>query len=66
MTHSELTAMLPSRLASRIKVDGDCLIWSGAHNDQGYPQVRWEGRVDYAHRVIYPRTCHRDKERARR
>ncbi len=48
-------------------VDGQCWIWTGARNDQGYGQT-WDGRkVVYAHRVSYemakgpiPRGLHLD------
>lgn len=31
----------------------ECWVWSGARNDAGYGQIWKDGRVLYAHRVIY-------------
>jgi len=30
-----------------------CWNWMGAHGKSGYGHVRWDGRVQYAHRIAY-------------
>lgn len=32
--------------------DSGCLVWTGATNDRGYPQVRRGGRTVYVHRLV--------------
>jgi hypothetical protein len=32
---------------------GSCLRWTGAHNDEGYPYVRHDGRMVGTHRLVY-------------
>lgn len=48
--------MLPPRIAAKLVPDphSDCILWTGALNDPGgYGVVRWEGRQQYVHRVVY-------------
>lgn len=40
-------------LLSRINAAASCWTWDGWHNDAGYPYVRYEGRDQPAHRVVY-------------
>lgn len=41
------------RLWKRIVRDGDCWVWTGAKNDQGYGQVVIDGQRAYTHRLVY-------------
>jgi hypothetical protein len=43
---------LPARFWSKVRVAGDCWIWTGALN-HGYGYFRWDGRTQNAHRVAY-------------
>lgn len=47
------TDILPAGFASRLKLDGDHWLWTGWHNDVGYPYVRYDGRDQPAYRVIW-------------
>lgn len=46
-----LTGGLPP--APLVPVDGECWLWDGWHNDVGYPYVRWDGRDQPVHRVLF-------------
>jgi hypothetical protein len=58
-------ADLPDRIVRRIDpsggvptaplfaVPGQCWLWRGWHNDQGYPYTHWEGRDQPVHRVVF-------------
>jgi HNH endonuclease len=55
------TEQLKQKLLSRIvKVDGSldsqCWVWTGASDWDGYGKLRWEGKLQMAHRVAY--TCY--------
>lgn len=57
--------LLPLRVLDQIDFDGPippaplrpiatpCWLWKGWHNDQGYAYVRWDGRDQPAHRVLF-------------
>jgi hypothetical protein len=47
-------ARLPARFWAKVKVDTatGCWLWQGATNPQGYGQIRLNGRLEYAHRVV--------------
>jgi hypothetical protein len=52
------TASLPARIAAKIvetpgPMDTPCWRWTGAKDSHGYGNVRVQGRVRKAHRVIY-------------
>lgn len=42
-----------ARVRARCRRDGDCLVWTGATNADGYGVIRVPGGFDYVHRVIY-------------
>jgi hypothetical protein len=42
----------PDLLERSIEEDG-CRVWVGAHNDHGYGQTTWNGRIVYVHRLAY-------------
>jgi hypothetical protein len=43
----------PIRCKFRVQRGTHCWIWRGAINDKGYPLVRYQGRVERAHRVMW-------------
>jgi hypothetical protein len=48
---------LPERIASRIVVDEHgCWVWQGWKNSGGYGYVRWDGRDQPIHRVVFQLT----------
>ena len=50
----ELTVTdLPQRIADRFVASDDHWVWTGWVNDDGYGYVRWEGRDQPVHRVVY-------------
>lgn len=40
-------------LKSKMKPSGDCLLYSGYVNNTGYCKIKFQGRMQYAHRVSY-------------
>jgi hypothetical protein len=55
------TAELPDRIAAKIvetpgPMDTPCLRWTGAKDGRGYGNVKVQGRVRKAHRVVYELT----------
>lgn len=44
---------LPLRLQQKIEVSDACWEWLAARHPDGYGKVYWQGKVEYAHRVIY-------------
>jgi hypothetical protein len=50
---------LPLRFADRVFVDGDCWVWSGHPQTNGYYQFRYEGSIFSVHRFAYERLVHR-------
>lgn len=44
---------VPDRMLAKISVSGDCWLWTGAKNGEGYGVVRHERRTCLAHRVLY-------------
>ena len=45
--------LLPARITSRLMPSDECWSWRGWHNGGGYGYVRWDGRDQPTHRVIY-------------
>lgn len=45
--------VLPERIAQKIALEGECWAWTGAHIRGGYGQVRFDGKPQSAHRVVY-------------
>lgn len=41
------------RFWEKVDQSGDCWLWMGGRNDDGYGIVQWEGHVTGAHRVAY-------------
>ncbi|EHK3197050.1 HNH endonuclease [Enterobacter hormaechei] len=37
------------------EISGECLLWTGAKNSKGYPQLKSEGRIISAHRYAWER-----------
>lgn len=35
------------------RLDSGCLEWRGGKTSAGYASIRWNGRTDYGHRIIY-------------
>lgn len=56
---------LPARIVSKIEVDArGCWLWLGSIEHHGYGRVKFEGRPQYIHRVVWsllrgrmPRGC---------
>jgi hypothetical protein len=50
---------LPRRLRRKVEPDPatGCWRWLGALDRDGYPRVRWEGRTQQAHRVVFVLLC---------
>lgn len=47
-------ASLPPRIAAKIQVsDSGCWLWTGAVKQDGYGLVRYDGRCQRAHRVVF-------------
>ena len=44
---------LPDRFWRMVRVEGDCWLWIGSRNADGYGQVSWGGRSRLAHRVAF-------------
>lgn len=44
---------LPQRIIDKINFTDSCWLWTAATAGRGYGVVYWEGRQDYAHRVVY-------------
>lgn len=51
--HSAELAALPARIAGQIVPDGECLVWQGALNRDGYGQVGYGGRRWLVHRLVF-------------
>ena len=51
--HVNGTMPVLERFWARVEQSGDCWSWTGAKNDQGYGQIRVDGRIVYAHRFSY-------------
>ncbi len=45
--------MKAAEIESRIHKTPTCWIWLGAHDSGGYSRVRWEGKNQLAHRVVW-------------
>lgn len=41
------------RFDAKVDTSGECHIWTGAKNDRGYGQLRFNGKAHYAHRLAY-------------
>lgn len=46
-------ATVAERLASMSEPSGECLLWTGTRNDDGYGRVRVDGRMMSAHRIAW-------------
>lgn len=45
---------LPDGIAKKIAVTaGQCWLWTAATDRYGYGKVRWQGKTQFAHRVVY-------------
>ena len=52
MSVEEIEIVFPSRIESKIERGHGCWFWKGARAN-GYGYVRWKGKVEPAHRVVY-------------
>lgn len=41
------------RLARKLVVDGECLVWTGCCNDNGYGSMKVDGRTALTHRLAW-------------
>lgn len=41
------------RLWSRIRIEGECWVWTGHRLPRGYGKIRWNGTEVYVHRLAY-------------
>lgn len=41
------------RFFSKLRKDGDCLVWTAAKNRDGYGRFQYEGRLEGAHRISF-------------
>lgn len=46
-------ADLPPRMASKVRIDGDCWTWTGARNSRGYSCLGVQGKRYLGHRRSY-------------
>lgn len=44
---------LPSRLAEKVRPEGQCWTWTAHVTENGYGQVWWDGKARRPHRVSY-------------
>jgi hypothetical protein len=44
---------LPDTFTSRLRLDGDCLIWTGAVDSRGYGHLSVRGKIKRAHRYAF-------------
>lgn len=46
---------VPARIVAKIVVDPitGCWLWQGSIEHHGYGRVKWEGRPQYVHRVVW-------------
>lgn len=56
--HEYLTVERPTtkeltRLFSKVRIDGDCWVWVGSHDQGGYGNLTFRKRYESAHRVFY-------------
>ncbi len=45
--------ILPERILSQIKVEGECWIWQGAVSNTGYGAVNYQGGTKTTHKVFW-------------
>jgi hypothetical protein len=46
-------AALLARIAAKLVRDGECLRWTAYQTKDGYGQVKYKGRAQYPHRLMY-------------
>lgn len=46
-------ANIQARLFDRLVPDGDCLVWPGAHNHFGHGFIKFDGRNQSVHRLVW-------------
>lgn len=51
MAYNKLS--LSEKLLTKTNPVGDCLVWTGQKNKKGYGQLRIDGRLQRAHRLMY-------------
>lgn len=51
MVGHEQAQEVAARLMSRLRVEGECWVWTGCRNPGGYGHMRVNGRVEKAHAV---------------
>src|SRR3990167_746267 len=45
--------LFPPRIARRISSQGWCWIWTGGRHEKGYGLVKWQGKTQRIHRVVF-------------
>lgn len=53
LINKALGMTLEERLMSRSRVEGDCLVWTGARDEQGYGRIGWQGKVYLVSRMAF-------------
>lgn len=53
VTLTDLLPQLPAVMQERLLHVGEHVRWTGWHNDDGYGYVRWDGRDQPVHRVVW-------------
>lgn len=44
---------LQTRIMKKVEKKGDCLLWVGTKNKAGYGRIRFEGRLQSVHKLVY-------------
>ncbi len=50
---NRLGQSLATRLWAKVTRSGHCWLWTGGHNGRGYGTLKVDGRMQYAHRLVW-------------